>query len=94
VAAIFHNFGSRFSRWVPDWFSRRVPDWVRTLALYVRLGFLSIFYLPGNLVEIRTGDKDQEIELLRFLRLTVVWSILMIGSAFALAAACIQLALA
>jgi hypothetical protein len=57
VAAIFHNFGSRFSRWVPDWFSRRVPDWVRTLALYVRLGFLSIFYLPGNLVEIRTGDK-------------------------------------
>jgi hypothetical protein len=94
VAAIFHNFGSRFSQWVPDWFSRWVPNWVRTLALYVRLAFLSIFYLPGNLVEIRTGDKDQEIELLRFLRLTAVWSILMIGSAFALAAACIQLALA
>lgn len=79
---------------MPDWLRRWVPDWVSTLALYVRLAFLSIFYLPGNLVEIRTGDKDQEIELLRFLRLTVVWSILMIGSAFVLAAACIQLPLA
>jgi hypothetical protein len=32
--------------------------------------------------------------LARFLRLAVLWGILMIGSAFALAAACIQLALA
>jgi uncharacterized membrane protein len=94
ASLVTHNPGSRSSRWVPDWLSRRVPDWVSTLALYVRLVFLIIFYLPGNLVEIRTGEQDQEIELLRFLRLTVVWSILMVGSACVLAAACIQLALA
>jgi hypothetical protein len=58
------------------------------------VGFLSIFYLPGNLVEIRAAGKAEVIELARFLRQTVVWSVLMVGSALTLAAVAIQLALA
>ncbi len=56
-------------------------------------GFLFIF-LPRKLAEIRAQDAGEAAELARFLRLAVIWAIIMIGSALALAAACIQLALA
>jgi hypothetical protein len=56
-------------------------------------GFLLIF-LPGKLAEIRALGQNEAVELARFLRLAGIWGILMFGSALALAAAVIQLALA
>ena len=50
--------------------------------------------LPGKLRELRAEGGDEAVQLARFLRLAEVWTILMIGSALALAAAVIQLALA
>lgn len=55
-------------------------------------GFVFTF-LPNKLAEIRDTGPDEAVELARFLRLSTVWGILMVGSALALAAACIQLAL-
>jgi hypothetical protein len=50
--------------------------------------------MPRKLAEARVSGEIEAVELARFLRLAGVWTILMIGSAFALAAAAIQLALA
>jgi hypothetical protein len=50
--------------------------------------------MPRKLAEVRVSGEIEAVELARFLRLAGVWTILMIGSAFALAAAAIQLALA
>jgi hypothetical protein len=50
--------------------------------------------MPRKLAEVRASGEIEAVELARFLRLGGIWTILMIGSAFALAAAAIQLALA
>jgi hypothetical protein len=50
--------------------------------------------MPRKLAEVRVSGEIEAVELARFLRLAGVWTILMIGSAFALVAAVIQLALA
>ncbi len=50
--------------------------------------------MPGRLAQIRAKGGDEAVEMARFLRSAEVWAILMIGSALALAAAVIQLALA
>jgi hypothetical protein len=44
--------------------------------------------------DLRNQRGEEAVQLARFLRQAVVWGILMIGSALALAAAAIQLALA
>lgn len=65
---------------------------VRLLLLWAPLATMT--RLPGKLRELRAEGGDEAVQLARFLRLAEVWTILMIGSALALAAAVIQLALA
>ena len=48
----------------------------------------------ATLTRIRADGGEEAVELARFLRLAGVWTIIMIGSALALVAAVIQLALA
>lgn len=54
----------------------------------------AIISIPLNATKIRAEGGDEAVQLARFLRLAVVWAILMVGSALALAAAVIQLTLA
>ena len=54
----------------------------------------AVILMPGRLAQIRAKGGDEAVEMARFLRSAEVWAILMIGSALALAAAVIQLALA
>jgi hypothetical protein len=65
--------------------------WLR-LKLWFNLNLL--FRFPKAAARIRAKGGDEAVQLAQFLRLTEVWGILMVGSALALAAACIQLALA
>jgi hypothetical protein len=57
-------------------------------AIYV------VVLFPSFLRDLRNQRGEEAVQLARFLRQAVVWGILMIGSALALAAAAIQLALA
>jgi hypothetical protein len=58
-------------------------------------GGLGFFFLrPRKLAQLAARDPGEAVELARFLRLAEVWSILMVGSGLALAAAVIQLILA
>jgi hypothetical protein len=65
--------------------------WLR-LKLWFNLNLL--FRFPQTAARIRAQGGDDAVRLAQFIRLTEVWGILMVGSAFALAEACIQLALA
>jgi hypothetical protein len=65
--------------------------WLR-LKLWFNLNLL--FRFPKAVTRIRAKGGDDAVQLAQFLRLTEVWGILMVGSALALAGACIQLALA
>jgi hypothetical protein len=49
-------------------------------------------YVPRNIVQISAEGGDDAVQLAQFLRLAIVWGILMIGSMLALVAAAIQLA--
>jgi len=71
-----------------------LPSWAVGPAFYLKYIFLIIFFFPRNLMEIRTRGGDDAVQLAQFLRLAMVWGILMAGSVLALAAAAIQLALA
>jgi ABC-type enterobactin transport system permease subunit len=62
--------------------------------MYLKVAFLAIFYFPRNLVQIGNGNGDDAVKLAQFLRLAMVWGILMVGSALALAGAVIQPVLA
>ena len=80
-----------FSRWnLPSWVT---PGWVMTLSLYAQVLYRSIITAPRRLANIRAGA-DDAAKLAQFLRLAVIWGIIMVGSALALVAAVIQLALA
>ena len=80
-----------FSRWnLPSWIT---PGWVMTLSLYLEVLYRSIVTAPRRLAHIR-AEADDAAKLAQFLRLAVVWGIIMVGSALALMAAVIQLALA
>jgi hypothetical protein len=68
-----------------------ISKWRRRVPTLAVLGALVFF--PRILIQLRAKG-GEAVELVRFLRLAEVWTILMIGSALALAAACIQLALA
>jgi len=57
-------------------------------AIYV------VVLFPGFFRDLRDQGGEEAVQLARFLRQAVVWGILMIGSALALVAAAIQLALA
>jgi hypothetical protein len=50
--------------------------------------------MPRRLAQLRAAGGDDAVQLARFLWLAQVWGIPMIGSALALVAACIRLALA
>ncbi len=54
----------------------------------------AVIVMRRRLAQLRAAGGDGAVQLARFLRLAQVWGILMIGSALALVAACIQLALA
>ena len=76
-----------------------LPSWSKLLLRYrwlliVTLALGTIVLMPGSLKEIRAAGGDDAVQLARFARLAEVWAILMVGSALALAAAVIQLALA
>jgi hypothetical protein len=73
---------------------RDLPSWLAVPAMYLKVAFLAIFYFPRNLVQIGNGNGDDAVKLAQFLRLAMVWGILMVGSALALAGAVIQLVLA
>jgi hypothetical protein len=66
----------------------------RMSALPLNLACAALVLLPESIAPVRSRGGDEAVELARFLRLAEVWFILMIGSALALAAALIQLALA
>jgi hypothetical protein len=51
-------------------------------------------HMQDRLAEIRAQGGEEAVQLIRFRRLARVWTILMIGSALALASSVIQLALA
>jgi hypothetical protein len=53
-----------------------------------------VIVMPRRLAQLRAAGGDGAVQLARFLRFAQVWGILMLGSALALAAACIQPALA
>ncbi len=69
---------------------RLMPAWLRIVKV-ILAGIISI---PGELTQLRADGGEEAVQLVRFLRLAKIWTILMIGSALALAAAVIQLALA
>ena len=52
-----------------------------------------MYLMPHKLREIRASGGEEAVQMARFLRSAEVWAILMVGSALALAAAVIQLAL-
>jgi hypothetical protein len=54
----------------------------------------AMIVMPRRLAQLRAAGGDDTVQLSGFLRLAQVWGILMIGSALALVAACIRLALA
>ena len=54
----------------------------------------AVIVMRRRLAQLRAAGGDDAVQLARFLRLAQVWGILMIGSALALVAAGIQLALA
>jgi hypothetical protein len=64
--------------------------WFARLWIY----FIFTGFRPGKLRDIRAYGTDVAEAFARLIRLTAVWSIIMIGSALALAAAIIQLVLA
>jgi hypothetical protein len=81
--------------WVPAWFSGAQLYVRAVIMLFARRSILSaIIVMPRRLAQLRAKGGEEAVELVRYLRLTVVWTIIMIGSALALAAAAIQLALA
>ena len=71
---------------VSGWFGPRMQG--------LRFGVKILFRLPEALGRARVEGGEQAIQLARFMRLAEVWAVLMIGSALALAAAAIQLAVA
>jgi hypothetical protein len=54
----------------------------------------TVIVMPRRLAQLRAAGGDDAVQLARFLRFAQVWGILMLGSALALVAACIQPALA
>jgi hypothetical protein len=54
----------------------------------------AVIVMARGLAQLRAAGGDDAVQLARFLRLARVWGILMIGSALALVAGCIQPALA
>lgn len=66
-------------------------DDLGAVVVDVIVGFL-LTIMPSKLAEIRSKGQKEAAELAHFLRLAEVWGIIMLGSALALAAACIQLA--
>jgi hypothetical protein len=52
-----------------------------------------MFLMPHKLREVRARGGEEAVQMARFLRSAEVWAILMVGSALALVAAAIQLAL-
>lgn len=82
---------------VPEAWNQRLIMWKLRLFsnVYARQTILgAIFIMPSSLIRLYLKGGEEAFQLARFLRLVQVWGILMIGSALALAAACIQLALA
>jgi hypothetical protein len=54
----------------------------------------AVIFLPLRLAQLRAKGGEEAVQMARLIRLAEVWGILMVGSALALAAAAIQLALA
>jgi hypothetical protein len=54
----------------------------------------ALILMPRKLAELRSKGGEEAVQMARFIRSAEVWAILMVGSALALAAAVIQLALA
>jgi len=54
----------------------------------------AVILMPHTLAQLRAKGGEEAVQMARFIRLAEVWSILMIGSALALAAGIIQLVLA
>ena len=83
---------------MPFWWNRYVPRWLalvpEILIGLVQLAGLIFVGFRATLTRIRADGGEEAVELARFLRLAGVWTIIMIGSALALVAAVIQLALA
>jgi hypothetical protein len=73
-----------------------VRMFVRLLRLMLaRRSILSaVILMPRKLAQLRAKGGDEAVQMARFIRLAEVWAILMVGSALALVAAVIQLALA
>jgi hypothetical protein len=97
--AEFKSMRRTVSRVALEAFNDVVSEAVEKRSGFDPLGLALVFRfmstsMPGKLAEIRARGENDAVELARFLRLAAIWTILMIGSAFALAAAAIQLALA
>jgi len=54
----------------------------------------AVILMPRTLAQLRAKGGDEAVQMARFIRSAEVWAILMLGSALALVAAVIQLALA
>jgi hypothetical protein len=73
------------------WYLR---PWGKAILTTVQIIFLVIFLIPRYMIQVRMKGGDEAVQLTRYLRLAVIWTVIMLGSALALAAAAIQLALA
>ena len=71
-----------------------LPPNLVTIPLFLTNLILSLLVTPRILADIRARGGDEAVELAKFKRLTLAWTIIMIGSAFALAAGIIQLLVA
>jgi hypothetical protein len=96
--AVAVMFGGGFGPDMPSWWDRYVPKWLalvpEILTGLVQLARLIFVGLRATLTRFRAEGGEEAVELARFLRLAGVWTIIMIGSALALAVAIIQLVLA
>jgi hypothetical protein len=96
--AVAVMFGGGFGPDMPSWWDRHVPRWLalvpEILIGLVQLARLIFVGFRATLTRLRAEGGGEAVELARFLRLAGVWTIIMIGSALALAAAVVQLVLA
>ena len=79
------------------WTLLRLPTRIRTLRAKLANNTTipgALLLMPRRLSRLRAKGGDRAVEMARLIRSAQVWAILMIGSAIALVAAAIQLALA
>jgi hypothetical protein len=88
------DLGLRLPRFMPAWLRNALSAIPNALIAIAQMIFFTLIFFPSTIAQVRTEGGNEAVQLARFLRLAVVWSILTAGSALALIAAVIQLALA